>query len=107
MSYDTKDSGSKLATQVFEVVRTEDVRGKCMQRMAPKEDEEEKDEQAGGDTIHRNVNMGVSKKSVSWTSTFVTMVLQENERRSDVTFVVQTFWTPPFHCQVIAIVFVS
>ncbi len=40
--------------------------------------------------------MGVSKKSLSWTSTFVTMVLQENARRSDVTFVVQTFWTPPY-----------
>ncbi len=39
--------------------------------------------------------MGVSKKSVSWTSTFVTTVLQENGRRSDVTFLVQTFWTPP------------
>ncbi len=37
----------------------------------------------------------MSKKSVSWTSKFVTMVLQENGRRSDVTFVVQTFWTPP------------
>ncbi len=24
------------------------------------------------------------------------MVLQENERRSDVTFVVQTCWTPPY-----------
>ncbi len=39
--------------------------------------------------------VGVSKKSVSWTLTFVTMVLQENERRSDVTFLVRTFWTPP------------
>ncbi len=37
--------------------------------------------------------MGVSKKSVSWTSTFVTMMLQENARRSDETFLVQTFWT--------------
>ncbi len=33
--------------------------------------------------------------SVSWTSKFVTMVLQENELRSDVTFAVQTFWTLP------------
>ncbi len=40
--------------------------------------------------------MGVSKKSVPWTSKFVAMVLQENERRRDVTFVVQTFWTPPY-----------
>ncbi len=39
--------------------------------------------------------MGVSKKTVPWTSKFVTTVLQENERRSDVTFLVQTFWTPP------------
>ncbi len=39
--------------------------------------------------------MGVSKKSVSWTSTFVTTVLQEDERRNDVTFLVHTFWTPP------------
>ncbi len=39
--------------------------------------------------------MGVSKKSVSWTSTFVTTVLQENECRSDVTLLVQTFWTHP------------
>ncbi len=39
--------------------------------------------------------MGVSKKSVSWTSTFVTKVLQEHGRRSDVIFLVQTFWTPP------------
>ncbi len=36
--------------------------------------------------------LGLSKKSVSWTSTFVTKVLQESERRSDVTFLVQTFW---------------
>ncbi len=40
-------------------------------------------------------HVGVSKKSVSWTSTFVTMVLQKSGRRSDVTFLVQTFWTPP------------
>ncbi len=40
--------------------------------------------------------MGVSKKSVSWTSRFVTMGLQENGRRSNVTFLVQTFWTPPY-----------
>ncbi len=43
----------------------------------------------------RKENVGVSKKPVSWTSTFVTMVLQEDGRRSDVTFLVQTFWTPP------------
>ncbi len=42
------------------------------------------------------LDMGVSKKSVSWTSRFVTMVLQENRRRSAVPFVVQTFWTPPY-----------
>jgi hypothetical protein len=41
-------------------------------------------------------DMGVSKKSVSWTSRFVTTLLQDNERRSDVTFLVQTFWTPPY-----------
>ncbi len=40
--------------------------------------------------------MGVFKKSVSWTSTFVTTVLQENGRRSDVTFMVHIFWTPPY-----------
>ncbi len=40
--------------------------------------------------------MGVSKKSVSWTLTFVTTVLQGNRRRSDVTFLVRTFWTPPY-----------
>ncbi len=40
-------------------------------------------------------DVGVSKKSVSWTSTFVTMVLQESGRRSDVTFLVQSFWTLP------------
>ncbi len=40
--------------------------------------------------------MGVSEKSVSWTLRFVTKVLQENGRRSDVTFLVQTFWTPPY-----------
>ncbi len=40
-------------------------------------------------------NVAVSKKSVSSTSRFVTKVLQENVRRSDVTFLVQTFWTPP------------
>ncbi len=38
---------------------------------------------------------GVSKKSVSWTSTFVTTMLQEHGRRSHVTFLAQTFWTPP------------
>ncbi len=43
-------------------------------------------------------DMGVSKKSVSWTSTFVTMVLQEKERRSDVPYLVQICWTPPQHC---------
>jgi hypothetical protein len=32
---------------------------------------------------------------VSWTSKFVTTVLQEDGRRSDVTVLVQTFWTPP------------
>ncbi len=42
------------------------------------------------------VNMGVSKKSVSWTSRFVTMVLQDNGRRSDATFLVRTFWTQPY-----------
>ena len=41
-------------------------------------------------------HLDASKKSVSWTSTFVTTVLQENERRSDVPFVVQTVWTPPY-----------
>ncbi len=40
--------------------------------------------------------MGVSNDSVSWTSMFGTMVLKENERRSDVTFLVQTFWTLPY-----------
>ncbi len=40
--------------------------------------------------------MGVSKKYVSWTSRFVTMVLQDSGRRSDVTFLVHTFWTPPY-----------
>ncbi len=40
--------------------------------------------------------MGVSKKSLSWTSTFVTTVLQEDGRRSDVTFLAQTFWTHPY-----------
>ncbi len=40
--------------------------------------------------------MGVSKKSVSWTSKFVTSVLQEHGRRSDVTFLVQTFRTRPY-----------
>ncbi len=44
-------------------------------------------------------DVGVSKKSVSWTSKFVTMVLRENGRRSDVTIMVQTFWTPP--CRVL------
>ncbi len=39
--------------------------------------------------------MGVSKKSVSWTSTFVTMVLQDCGRRSGITFLVRTSWTPP------------
>ncbi len=39
--------------------------------------------------------MGVAKKSVSWTSKFVTMVSQENVRRSHITFLVQTFWTHP------------
>ena len=39
--------------------------------------------------------MGVSKNAVSWTSRFVTKVLQENRRRSDVPFLVRTFWTPP------------
>ncbi len=39
--------------------------------------------------------LGVFKKSVSWSSTFVTTVLQENERRSDVTFLAHTFWTHP------------
>ncbi len=34
---------------------------------------------------------GCVQKSVTWTSTFVTTVLQENRRRSDVTFLVQTF----------------
>ncbi len=45
---------------------------------------------------NRHVDMGVSNKSVSWTSTFVMKILQENRRRSDVTFLVQTFWTPPY-----------
>ncbi len=40
--------------------------------------------------------LGVSKNSVSWNSTCVTMKSQENERRSDVTFLVQTFWAPPY-----------
>ncbi len=40
--------------------------------------------------------MGVSKKYASWTSKFVMKVLQENGRRSDVTFLVQTFWTHPY-----------
>ncbi len=44
-----------------------------------------------------NTNMGVSNKSVSWSSTFVTMVLQENRRGSDVPFLVQTFWTLQHH----------
>ncbi len=39
----------------------------------------------------RDSDVGLSKKPVSWTSTFVIKVLQENERRSDVTFLVQTF----------------
>ncbi len=42
-----------------------------------------------------DVRVGVSKKSVSWTSRFVMMVLQENGRRSDVTLLVKTFWTLP------------
>ncbi len=42
-----------------------------------------------------NSHMGVSKKSVPWTSRFVTMVLQEDGRRNDVAFLVQSFWTPP------------
>ncbi len=42
--------------------------------------------------------MAVSKKSVLWTSTCVTTVLQENGRRHEVTFLAQTFWTHPhFH----------
>ncbi len=41
-------------------------------------------------------DMGVSNNAVSWTSKFVTMVLQENRRRSDVTFLVLTFWTHPY-----------
>jgi hypothetical protein len=41
-------------------------------------------------------NMGVSQKLVSWTSKFVTMVLHENGRRSNVTILVITdfFDTP-------------
>ncbi len=37
-------------------------------------------------TVLRNTN-------VSWTSMFVTTVLQEKERPSDVAFLVQIFWT--------------
>ncbi len=44
----------------------------------------------------RKVDMGVSKKSVSWTSKFVMIVLQDHGRRSDITFLVQTFWTLPY-----------
>ncbi len=41
--------------------------------------------------------MEVSKMSASRTSRFVTMVLQDNGCRSDVTFLVRTFWTPPYY----------
>ncbi len=40
--------------------------------------------------------MAVSEKSVSWTSTFVMKVLQQNRRLSDVTLMVHTFWTHPY-----------
>ncbi len=56
------------------------------EKVEQEEDEEEKEQEQ---------DKGVSNKSVSWTSTFVTTVLQEHRRRSDVTFLVQTFWTHP------------
>ncbi len=52
----------------------------------------------GGQKQHNGRQLGVSKKSEPWTSTFVMKVLQENGRRSHVTFLVHTFWTQPTGC---------
>ncbi len=43
-----------------------------------------------------NTHMGVSEKSVSWTSTFVATMLPENKRQSDDRFLKLTFWTHPY-----------